>query len=269
MTQEHPTPQQTCQRGAVSALWIYPVKSLDGVAVSQAQVAPGGGFCGDRQFMMVDEAGEMLNGKRTPKVHGIRAEWLLNPTTQRPEAVRLNGDGPFRLAGDQTRLAQWLAAWFGMPVRLQENLVTGFPDDLDAAGPTVVAEATLAAVAGWYAGMTPEQMAERMRCNVHLRGVPAFGEDALIPPAGQVRPFWLGETRLDATGCCARCIVPTRDPRTGAPGRGFQRTFMTKRAETLPEFAEKSRFDHFFRLTLNTRCAFPGAWVRVGDPVFW
>ena len=256
-------------RGSIGALWLYPLKSIDGVSVPEATIAPGGGLCGDRQFMLVDAAGEPIVGKRTPKVHGIRAQWTLDPTRHIPTAVTLNGDGPFDLQTQRSQLESWFSAWFGELVRIQENTLTGFPDDLDAAGPTVVAEETLATVAGWFEGITPSEMAQRMRCNVHLRGVAAFGEDALIPPKGEVRPFWLGETRLDATGCCARCIVPTRHPESGAPGRGFQRKFMTKRAENLPDFAEKSRFDHYFRLTLNTRCAFPGALVRVGDTVCW
>ncbi|HEY9897036.1 MAG TPA: hypothetical protein V6D34_16775 [Candidatus Sericytochromatia bacterium] len=59
----------------------------------------------------------------------------------------------------------------------------------------------------------------------------------------------------------------TRDAMTGEPYPHFQTMFVTKRKETLPEWAEASRFNHFYRLAVNTRIVQPqaGATLRVGD----
>jgi hypothetical protein len=41
-----------------------------------------------------------------------------------------------------------------------------------------------------------------------------------------------------------------------------------RRAATLPDWAERTRFDHFYRLTVNTRAPRQaGRTVRIGDPV--
>ena len=48
-----------------------------------------------------------------------------------------------------------------------------------------------------------------------------------------------------------RCYY--RNPKTGEVYPNFQKTFITKRQETLPNWAEKTRFNHFFRLAINTR----------------
>ncbi len=45
---------------AISELWIYPVKSLGGMQVSQVTITAGGSFAGDREWLVVDADGQML-----------------------------------------------------------------------------------------------------------------------------------------------------------------------------------------------------------------
>jgi hypothetical protein len=50
---------------------------------------------------------------------------------------------------------------------------------------------------------------------------------------------------------------------------GFQKRFSDLRRETLPPWAPAARFDHFYRLAVNTRVAPTehGKLLRVGDPL--
>ena len=66
---------------------------------------------------------------------------------------------------------------------------------------------------------------------------------------------------------CQRCIVVTRDPETGKPYPQFQKTFITQRKNALSESVERSRFNHYFRLAVNT-CLNPteaGKTIKIGD----
>lgn len=45
---------------AIAELWIYPVKSLGGMRLSQAAITAGGSFAGDREWLVVDLDGRML-----------------------------------------------------------------------------------------------------------------------------------------------------------------------------------------------------------------
>ena len=56
---------------------IYPVKSLDGVDVTAARVLPGGALEHDRRWHLTDMEGRVVNAKRTPLFHAIRAEFDL------------------------------------------------------------------------------------------------------------------------------------------------------------------------------------------------
>jgi hypothetical protein len=150
-------------------------------------------------------------------------------------------------------------------VRRDEN--GGFPDDGNAPGPTVVSTATLAAVASWFPGLDVDSVRRRLRANVEIDGVPAFWEDALFGAAGDAVPFQLGAVELAGTNPCQRCIVPSRDPESGEPLPAFAKHVAERRAETLPPWAERTRFDHFYRLAVNTRAApnQAGRAIRVGD----
>jgi uncharacterized protein len=69
---------------------------------------------------------------------------------------------------------------------------------------------------------------------------------------------------------CARCAVPSRHPDTGKiEDPAFAKNFAERRRESLPGWARASRFDHFYRLAVNTRIpvAQAGLTIAVGDLV--
>jgi uncharacterized protein len=101
--------------------------------------------------------------------------------------------------------------------------------------------------------------------NGHL---PAFWEDQLFgEDERSVVRFRIGEVNFEGSNPCARCPVPARDPQTAADLVGFQKRFTDLRRETLPPWAPAARFDHFYRLAVNTRVAptETGKTLRVGQ----
>ncbi len=251
----------------ITRILLYPIKSLDGIGVAEARVSAGGALEGDRRYAIVDGTGRYVNGKRLPDVHRLRARY----DGARTRVVLCNGveERAFHLDRERAELARWLARYFGFPVEVRDDPQSGFPDDREAYGPTLIGAATLDRLTGWFPGKTADEMRLRFRANLEIGEVPAFWEDRLYGAAGTTVSFQIGAVRLEGTNPCQRCVVPTRDPWTGAEDRGFQKTLARRRAETLPPWAARSRFDHFYRLAVNTRIPISeaGKPIRVGDPI--
>jgi uncharacterized protein YcbX len=251
----------------VARLTVYPFKSLDGIDVAVATLIDGGALRFDRAFALIDETGAFVNAKHEPRVHELRVEYALSLDRATFVSPRLTSSVTFVFDEDPARLTTWLSQHFDRPISLKYNDAGGFPDDTKASGPTVVSTATLKEVASWFPGLTIESMRRRLRANIELDGVPAFWEDNLYTVAGEVVPFRVGEATFEGTNPCARCVVPSRDPLNGAVLPAFSKTIAQRRAATLPAWAERSRFDHFYRLTVNTRAdaSQNDRSVRVGD----
>jgi uncharacterized protein YcbX len=291
---------------------IYPVKSLDGLDVAEARVTSAGGLEHDRRWQLVDMDGRVLNAKRSPLFHAIRAEFDLggvggvpaaaghtihlavDPTAVAARAIsgieRLPGLAPasFPLVPGPDGPCGWLSEVFGMRVLLLERAEGGFPDDRDAAGPTLVSTATLEAVAGWFR-IDLDECRRRFRANLEIGGCEAFWEDALASPARpdleprgselapdlpadpyadlpppEPREFSIGAARFRAVNACRRCVVPTRDSRTGLVTEQFRDVFEAWRGRTLPADVDAAAWSHRYRLAVNTRVAGSGA-IAVGD----
>lgn len=247
----------------LTRIMVYPIKSLDGVEVESVRVLPSGALEHDRRWALFDPQGGVVNGKRWPGVHSVRAEHDLAAG-----AVRLTAPGvepaSFRLESEAPAAGEWLSTALGTGVELRRDPLRGFPDDTDAPGPTLVGEGSLRGVAGWFTGLSGEDIHRRLRANLLLDAQTAFWEDRLVGAPS----FGVGEVRFVGTGVCQRCAVPTRDPVSGAPTLGFQRTFATRRQESPPSESPRAAFDHFYRLAVNTRPLTPGGGVlRRGDVV--
>ena len=97
-------------------------------------------------------------------------------------------------------------------------------------------------------------MRRRFRANLEIEGVPAFWEDRLYGSAGEAAALRIGDVTIEGVNPCARCTVPERNPETGEiADSAFAKIFADRRRETLPSWADKSRFDHYYRLSVNTR----------------
>jgi uncharacterized protein len=245
---------------------IFPVKSLDACTVDDATILATGALRHDRRFALVDAEGVFIHGKRTSLVHAIRSSFDFN--TDRLD-LDINGQKKsFQMADDRAALEALFSEYFPVAVRVVENTANGFPDDLEAPGPTVISTATLATVASWFE-ISVEDARCRFRANLEIDGVEAFWEDRLFGDKGQVVRFQIGSVLFEGVNPCQRCVVPTRGPTTGERIQGFQKTFAQRRKENLPPWANASRFDHFYRLAVNTRVPSGqiAVEIKVGDEV--
>ncbi len=252
----------------VSKILVYPIKSLDGVAVGQSQIRPGGSLHYDREFALFNADGRTINGKKYPALHRVRTQYNLDH-----HLVTFSIDqksDTFTLYSDDSRIEEWFSDYLGLKATLQQNTETGFPDDDERPGPTVIGLASLQQVAHWF-GIDEESARRRFRANIELAECPAFWEDQLFGAPGVELPFRLGGVELVGVKPCARCPVPTRDPDTGEAMPKFQPTFVQLRRETLPAFADQAQFPHFYYLSVNTRinASQQDKYLNVGDSLTW
>ncbi|HTQ50314.1 MAG TPA: MOSC N-terminal beta barrel domain-containing protein [Candidatus Acidoferrales bacterium] len=248
---------------------IFPIKSLDGVPVETARITGGGILENDRIYAIYDMEGKVVNGKRTPRVQELRCEFNAQITE-----VRLwhGGKRPVQFPlDDPLPIGEWLGHFFGFPVGLRHESQKGFPDDHTAFGPTIVSEASLRQVQGWFPEMTLESVRRRFRTNLELSEGEPFCEDRLYGAADELKPFQIGVVKFFGHNPCQRCVVPTRDPDTAQAVADFQKKFMQLRREHLPAWANPQRFNHFYRFAVNTSLppTETGKPVRVGDKLIF
>jgi uncharacterized protein YcbX len=257
---------------SVASLTIYPVKSLDPLHVDSAELLPSGGLAGDRRFALVDEAGQFVNGKRERNVHTIRTRFesdavrglLWFGSSRLPDGEAF----AFDLSDDPVLFAERISSHFGYRVSVVENAKSGFPDDTDASGPTIVSRETLQAL-GDLLDLPLDELRRRFRANVEIVGGGPFFEDRAFGPPGTVVPLRIGAAKLLGNNPCRRCAVPGRDSWSGETQPGFAKDLSMWREATLKEGVARERFDdNWYRLALNTRPVpdAPSQRIAVGDP---
>ena len=278
----------------LAAIRLHPIKSLDGVSVIEAHIGPGGGLEHDRAWALYSVDGRWVNAKRTAAMHLIRATYApdISSVTLAVPGDRRNIPArtfPFPSATEDA--AEWFSVYFEQQI-LVRHAPEGFPDDNIANGPTIVSTASLQTVTDWFPGLTLDAVRQRFRTTLEIDSteiaanaagsqpatnaasanghLPAFWEDQLYgEDERSVVRFRIGEVNFEGSNPCARCPVPARDQQTGADVVGFQKRFSDLRRQTLPPWAPAARFDHFYRLAVNTRIAptETGKPLRLGDPL--
>ncbi len=248
----------------VRQLIVYPIKALDGVAVQQARVLPGGALEEDRRFALFDSHGRFINGKRVPHIVRLRATYSDDLCLVHLHSELDGISGSFDLVQDALELTQFLRNFLGQEVHLVERKEGGFPDDTEASGPTIVSYASLERVAEWFAPLTAEQVCQRVRPNVILDNCVPFWEDSLAQTAGT--RFQIGSVSFEAMRICRRCIVPSLQPGTAERWPGFERRFMEQRWTERPQWSPLTGLQDSYRFAINTRGLATGV-IHVGDPV--
>jgi uncharacterized protein len=254
---------------------IYPIKSLDGMVVNKSKISAGGALEFDRRWALVDAQGKIVNAKRTAKIQQIRSQFdFVEPAQQLQISLQAGNNSKtdtFCLNTELDELGRWLSEFFGFTVSLIENAIVGFPDDLNAYGPTIVSTATLEKVCEWFPALNLVEVRRRFRTNLEISGVPTFWEDRLFSAPEQVVDFRLGDVQFHGINPCQRCIVPTRDSFTGDISPKFQQIFNQQRQQTLPQqvtgWMGLVRFNHFYRLAVNTQIPLieAGKFLNTGD----
>lgn len=250
---------------------IYPIKSLDGKAVDRARISTGGALEFDRRWAIVDTNGRIVNAKRTSKIQQIRSRFDFGIGEDRLSVSLSTADNPssqaFCLFTELDQVVNWLSEFFSFPVSLIENTAIGFPDDSVAYGPTIISTATLSTVCEWFPEFDLAEIRRRFRTNLELSDVPAFWEDQLFGDIGKVIDFQLGDLQFQGINPCQRCIVPTRNSLTGDTTDKFQQIFSQRRQQTISSKTSLSRFNHYYRLSVNTQIleSESAKFLNVGD----
>jgi len=272
----------------LTGLTIYPLKSCAGVPVQEAVLGDAGlshGGVADREWMLVDGAGQFLTQREHPRMALIQpvlmeAALMLSAPGQLPFAVPLEHDpqAPTRMVGiwdDQVEAADcgdaaahWCAQALGAPCRLVRFGVVarrvtsgkwtggqGVPTRFSDGYPILVIGAASLDEINHHmaaAGRAALPM-DRFRPNVVIDGLDAFEED-------YVAHFNLGPASLQPVKPCPRCPIPSIDQRTGERG--------PDPLDVLQAFRRKKLLDDAVCVGMNcVVSAGVGTMLRVGQEV--
>jgi uncharacterized protein YcbX len=252
----------------LSRITIYPVKSLDGIALEKAVITEGGCLLHDREYALSDEEGNLIIGKTNPLVHSLRSTVDFENETI---SFRLQNEttwNQFHLQTEKSAIQSYLSDYFGIRTLLHQNKTGRFMDIPDISGVTILSTSSLKSVSEWY-NMNLDETRKRFRTTLEIEGVPAFWEDHLFSKQGRGIEFKIGEVTMFGMSPRARCVVPTRNPETGEVIHAFPKTFAKHRAASLPEWSTLKEYGHHYHLTVN--CYIPatetGKWVETGNGV--
>jgi len=236
----------------LSGLYIYPVKSLRGVAVRETAL-DAHGLVGDRRFLVVDDTGRFLTQRALPRMALVdtelgRDELILRHPQHGSAAVGLADDGPpatvqiwrdtVQAVDCGVEIAVWLSDFLRHPCRLVRmgadyrrpvKPSQAQPGDVvtfaDAYPLLALSEASLADLNDRLVTQAEEPVPmNRFRPNVAIAGCPAFAEDTWT----RVR---IGAAVFRAAGPCARCIITTTDQATAVRYKEPLRTLATFRRD--------------------------------------
>jgi uncharacterized protein YcbX len=219
----------------VSGLFFYPVKSMRGIACTQARLTRTG-LEWDRQWMVVDAKGTFLSQRTHPLLARIVPEitadaLVLNAPDAPALRVPFTATGavvPVRVWNDSclgmeqgAAAHEWVSRVLGRPVRLVRVApdmqraasaefagATPAPLNFPDGYPVLVCnEASLADLNTRLGELLPM---ERFRPNLVISGLPAWAED-------HVNSLMVGPVTLRLVKPCTRCVIPSLDHHTGDP----------------------------------------------------
>ncbi len=271
----------------VSGLRVHPVKSTAIRPVQLARVTRAG-LEGDREWMVVDAAGELVSARELPALFGITADVpstgadvdlvLRHPgspdlVVRRPQSgsqsVTLFGDTALQARAAGAEADRWLRialgredltlVWCADPTERQLNPRYSRPGDhtafADGYPVNVLTHASVAQLQDWIDQTTadrgePRQLvpAARFRANIEIEGAPEPFAE------DSWRRVLIGEVTFRAPRLSARCVMTTVDPEQPALGA----------KEPLRTLSKRRRWDHQTWFAANLIPEGEGI-VRVGD----
>lgn len=249
--------------GTVGAINRYPVKSLQGESLDEAELEIGR-LVGDRSWGIVDLAtGHVLTAKRVDELLGASAVLTENvPTITLPDGTSLSGPGQ---EADRS-LSEWLgrevalrpageaSTSFRMSFNVDEPDVDEFEwstppgSFVDVAPVHLITSASLAAAAANAPGSNLSVHRFRPTLVVDTGDAAGFVEDDWVGAT-----LSIGDAVIEVTMPTVRCSMPTKEQ----PGHGLARDL-----EVFKSIASQ----HKQNLGLYANVTNPGT-VRIGDVV--
>ena len=247
---------------------VYPIKSLGPSRPRPRRAGRGRRWSTTASSPSSTASGKYLNGKRTPRIHALRSAFKLTTGALCLEDGRRRR-GPLAPAGRQDALECWLTRLLRsagllpaqplgrLPGRPERPRPHGHQHGDFGRGRLLVPRPLGRERPHPFSG----QFRDRRRAAL-LGGPP-------VRPARHRRPVPVGGITFHGVNPCQRCVVPPRDPDTGEALPDFSPVFRQRREAALPAWADRSRFNHFYRLAVNTRVprGQAGSVLRVGDEV--
>lgn len=252
----------------ISQIRIYPVKSLDPVSLTEAEV---GFHClkHDREFAMLADDGRFVNGKRTGQVNLLKAAYDLEGQIIRLSHRDGTAIGEFHLLRQSKELEKTLGDFFGYRVHLLHRTKGELMDIPDVSSVTILGEGSLQSLHQSFPHLDFENLRLRFRATIEISGVPAYWEENLFGQPGTGIQFQAGEVTMIGISPRARCNVPPRDPMTGEPDKTFIKTMMKSRSATLPTDSLLPVYGSLYQLSVNVYLpeSEQGKFLRKGDEI--
>ncbi len=258
------------------ALWVYPVKSLGGVALPSARLDPTG-LAHDRRWMLVDDAGRFITQRAFPALATVSValgdDGLRLTHPRMTEALPVPWEPTAGAVG--RRVTVWddtvealeaqpaARGWLREAVGVDGTLVWMPPSTVRAVDPAYgragdrvgfadgfpLLVTTEASLAGLNARLPEPVSMTRFRPNLVLDGAEADAEDGW-------KTLRVGEVEFRVAKPCGRCTMVDVDPVLGTAGRGV--------LSTLGGYRTQGR-----RVVFGQNLAMDAVWVgatlRVGD----
>jgi uncharacterized protein YcbX len=233
----------------ISELYIYPIKSLAGISVTEALVTPTG-FEHDRRWMLVDENNLFISQREVPKMALMKVAIEHNSLkiTYKGANLSIPFDTPSPPLGgrgavtiwDDTCIAEyvskeadgWFSTMLGMNCRLvylpddtkrvvdqryaTEDAITSFADAYPF---LIIGQASLDDLNSRLSEPLPMN---RFRPNLVFTGGKPFEEDTMAS-------FTIGNIKFYGVKLCARCAITTIDQSNAARGKEPLKTLATYR----------------------------------------
>ncbi|XP_066094087.1 mitochondrial amidoxime reducing component 2 isoform X2 [Saccopteryx bilineata] len=280
------------QVGTVAQLWIFPIKSCKGVAVSEAECTNMGlrsGHLRDRFWLVVKEDGHMVTARQEPRLVLVSVTYeddrlILRapgmdqlvlpsklPSSNILHDCRIFGlDIKGRDCGDEA--AQWFTNYLkreafrlvqfeknmkGRPSRKLfpnsvQNYQVAYPDYSPL---MVLSEASLADL---NTRLEKKVKMEQFRPNIVIRGCGAFEEDTWDE-------ILIGNTEMKKVLACPRCVLTTVDPDTGVIDR--KEPLETLKSYRLCDPSEQKIYKSSPLFGIYYSVERTGS-LKVGDPVY-
>jgi uncharacterized protein YcbX len=216
----------------VTRLFIHPIKSCAPLAVERVEVRPRGPR-DDRRWMLVDEVGRFITGRKlaamvllraTPIAGGLRLDWqgqsleVAAPSGEHGRCPVTVWKSEVDAALADPLASAWIGQRLGMPLRLvhmdaqaerwanPERAGAGQPVSFADGYPWLLfGESALDAI---NARIDPPVVAESFRPNIVIAGNAAHAED-------DWQRLRIGKAIFRQTKPCVRCVFTTVDPLRG------------------------------------------------------